>query len=63
MGTDMDAEKESAADRISPAGTLAPALLSCTSCHGYSLALRGKVVQCDDCGTIQAAVIGRHSRK
>ncbi len=28
-------------------------LLSCTSCHGRSLTLRGKVVQCDDCGTIQ----------
>jgi hypothetical protein len=42
----------SAADRPSPAASV-PMLLSCTSCHGYSLALRGKVVQCDDCGTIQ----------
>jgi hypothetical protein len=49
----MDAENESATDRISPAGKLAPVLLSCTSCHGHSLTLRGKVVQCDDCGTIQ----------
>jgi hypothetical protein len=53
MDTDMDAENESATDRISPAGKLAPVLLSCTSCHGHSLTLRGKVVQCDDCGTIQ----------
>ena len=37
----------------------ASALLSCASCHGYSLALRGKVVQCDDCGAIQADIIGQ----
>jgi len=59
MNTDMDAKNESAADRISPAGTLAPALLSCDRCHGHDLALRGEVVQCGDCGTIQAAIIDR----
>ena len=37
----------------------ASALLSCTGCHGHSLTLRGEVVQCDDCGTIQAAIIDR----
>ena len=37
----------------------AAALLSCANCHGYSLALRGKVVQCDDCGAIQADIIGQ----
>ncbi len=30
------------------------ALLSCSGCRGHSLTLRGKVVQCDDCGAIQA---------
>ena len=59
MNTDMDAKNESAADRISPAGTLAPALLSCDMCHGHDLALRGEVVQCGDCGRIQAAIIDR----
>jgi len=37
----------------------ASALVSCTRCHGHSLTLRGKVVQCDDCGAIQAAIIDR----
>jgi len=37
----------------------ASALLYCARCHGYSLALRGEVVQCDDCGAIQAAIIDR----
>jgi hypothetical protein len=52
----MDAEKASAGDRPSPAGS--PTLLSCTGCHGHSLTLRGKVVQCDDCGTIQPTGAG-----
>ena len=41
------------ADRLSPAGRARPMLLSCITCHGYSLTLRGDVVQCDDCGAIQ----------
>jgi len=49
----------SADDRPSPTGNIAPALLSCTSCRGHSLTLRGEVVQCDDCGAIQAAIIDR----
>jgi hypothetical protein len=42
---------------------LAPALLSCDRCHGHDLTLRGRVVQCDDCGTIQATIIDREIRR
>lgn len=40
------------------AGTLATVLLSCVRCHGHSLTLRGSVVQCDDCGSIQPTGAG-----
>jgi len=43
----------------SPERSARPMLLSCTSCQGYSLTLRGKLVQCDDCGAIQPAIIDR----
>lgn len=37
----------------------ASALVSCTECNGHNLTLRGKVVQCDDCATIQPAIVDR----
>ena len=43
----------------SPERSARPMLLSCTSCHGYSLRMRGKLVQCNDCGAIQPAIIDR----
>ena len=41
------------------AGSHTSVLLSCTSCHGHSLTLRGVVVQCDDCCTIQPVIVDR----
>jgi len=42
-------------NRSEPADSPRP-VLHCANCHGYNLNLGGKVVQCDDCGTIQPAL-------
>ena len=42
-----------ATERPGPPEGARSVLLSCVSCHGYRLTLRGIEVQCDDCGAIQ----------
>ena len=54
-----DARRNRPLDNPSEGISCASALVSCTGCHGHSLTLRGEVVQCDDCGAIQAAIIYR----